>query len=435
MIKIVNYKKEKRIINEYFNKRNILNNVLPQQIKLVEKIINEVKNKGDKALLEFAKKFDKVDLKKLKVSEKDIDLAYDKIEKSDNEFIKSSEIAINNIKRFHSLSLRNSMFDINSQDVLLGEIVRPIAKAGIYVPGGSAPLISTLFMNVIPAQIAGVPEIVIITPPEKNGKINEYILAAAKMLNINQIYISGGAQAIAALAYGTETIPKVDKITGPGNIYVTLAKKFVYGIVDIDMLAGPSELVIIAEDKINDRYIAGDLISQAEHGSGLETSIAILFSKEKAKKVIEELKIIIDEMPRKKEILISLKNNGWIIIVNNMKEAIELTNIIAPEHLELLLENPDQYLNEIKNAGAIFLGEYTPEAIGDYIAGPNHTLPTTGTARFYSPLSVKDFLKTMNVIKYNEKAFNEISSSVIKLAEIETLFAHSKSVKIRLNKE
>lgn len=434
MIKILDFKKEKNKIFAYFNKRNIFDFIQPDYYKTVTDIINDVKKNGDKSLLKYAKKFDNVELKKLKISKQEIDISFNKIKNQDTEFIKSFGLAIDNIKKFHSLYYKKSFLNIDENNVMLGEIVRPVEKAGIYVPAASAPLVSTLAMNVIPAQIAGVKELCVITPPEKTGKVNDYILATAKMLDIDNIYISGGAQAIAALAFGTETIPKVDKITGPGNIFVALAKKIVCGVVDIDMIAGPSELVIVADNNVNDEYICADLMSQSEHGSGMETSIAILFSKTKANNIIKKLDNLINIAERKKEILNAFKKYGMIIIVRNMNEAIELINRIAPEHLELLLENPEIYLKDIRNAGAIFLGQYTPEAVGDYIAGPNHTLPTTSTARFYSPLSVNSFLKSTNVLKYTEQALREIGKDVIKIAEVETLYAHSLSIKKRLEK-
>lgn len=430
MIKIYDYKTDKEKIINIIKKRNIIDIISKDQTLLVEKILDDVRNEGDKAIKKYTNKFDKVDLDNLRVTEEEIDTAYEKIKKYDYDFIKSFKIASENIAKFHKMSVQKSFVYFDS-GAILGSMVQPVEKAGIYVPGGSAPLVSTVAMNVIPAKIAGVKEIYIATPPSKEGKINEYILTAAKMLNIYNIYKIGGAQAIAALAYGTETVQKVDKITGPGNIYVTIAKKIIYGIADIDMIAGPSELVIVADNDVEDNFIAADIMSQSEHGSGLETSIAILFSNEKGERLNKKVEEFVKNSKRKTEITSSLQNHGMIIIVNNINEAVELINIIAPEHLELMIKDNEHILKKIKNAGAVFLGKYTPESAGDYIAGPNHTLPTSGTARFYSPLSVNDFLKTTNYIKYDQETLKKYSDDIIKIAETETLTAHSQCVKER----
>lgn len=431
MIKVYNYNTDKEVILEIIKKRNIFDIISKNQISLVETIVQDVKNTGDEALRTYTKKFDSIDLTDLKVSSEEIDSAYLDVTKDDPEFIISFNKAIQNIYKFHKLSLQKS-FVYSEKGIILGSIVRPVDCAGIYVPGGSAPLVSTLAMNAIPAKIAGVEKIIVATPPSKNGKINKYILASSKILEIDNIFKVGGAQAIAALAFGTNSISKTDVITGPGNIYVTIAKKIVYGIVNIDMIAGPSELVIFADDNVEDNFIAADIMSQSEHGSGLETSIAIVFSKFKADKINAKVKEFVLESPRSKEITASLTNHGMIIVVDNINDGIDMINTIAPEHLELMIENPEKILNKIKNAGAIFLGKYSPEPAGDYFAGPNHTLPTSGTARFYSPLSVNDFLKVSNYIKYDKEALLNSANHIIKIADVETLDAHARSVKERL---
>jgi len=399
-------------------------------MKIVEDILQEVRKNGDKALTYYTRKFDCPNINEIKVSKEEIKEAYNKVDK---DFIDALKTAKENIWDFHEKQKENSMIVPSKAGIMMGRIVRGIEKVGIYVPGGTAAYPSSVLMNAIPAKVAGVEKIIMTTPPMRDGFVNPNILVAADISGVDEIYKVGGAQAIGALAFGTETIDKVDKIVGPGNIFVAMAKKSVFGFVDIDMIAGPSEILVISDEKGNPEYIAADLMSQAEHDK-LASAILVTTSKELAAKVIEELKKQVEKLERKEIILEALKNYGAIIITSNIKEAIEIGNTIAPEHLELMLENPFVYLGDVKNAGSVFLGYYAPEPLGDYMAGPNHVLPTSGTARFFSPLSVDDFIKKSSYLYYSEDALRGVKDKVVKLAETEGLTAHANSIKVRFKK-
>ena len=396
----------------------------------VENILKDVKKRGDKALFEYTKKFDKVDLKTLEVSEEEIQKAFDTIDKELLEVIKYSH---DNIKLFHEKQVRNNFIVKKENGVSLGQIINPIEKVGLYVPGGTAAYPSTVLMNAVPAKIAGCKEIIMVTPPTSDGTILPSLLVAAKIAGVDRIFKVGGAQSIAALSYGTESIPKVYKIVGPGNIYVAMAKKMVYGEVSIDMIAGPSEVLIIADDSANPVHVAADLLSQAEHDK-LAASILVTNSKELAKNVAEQLEIQLKELEREEIARVSIETQGRIIVTKTIDEAIKISNEIAPEHLELVVSNPFELLTKIKNAGSIFMGHNTPEPLGDYLAGPNHTLPTSGTAKFSSPLSVDDFIKKSSFIYYSKEGLEEVKDKVIKFAESEGLTAHARSVAKRSEK-
>ena len=396
----------------------------------VENILKDVKKRGDKALFEYTKKFDKVDLKTLEVSEEEIQKAFDTIDKELLEVIKYSH---DNIKLFHERQVRNNFIVKKENGVSLGQIINPIEKVGLYVPGGTAAYPSTVLMNAVPAKIAGCKEIIMVTPPTSDGTILPSLLVAAKIAGVDRIFKVGGAQSIAALSYGTESIPKVYKIVGPGNIYVAMAKKMVYGEVSIDMIAGPSEVLIIADDSANPVHVAADLLSQAEHDK-LAASILVTTSKELAKNVAEQLEIQLKELEREEIARVSIETQGRIIITKTIDEAIKISNEIAPEHLELAVSNPFELLTRVKNAGSIFMGHNTPEPLGDYLAGPNHTLPTSGTAKFSSPLSVDDFIKKSSFIYYSKEGLEEVKDKVIKFAESEGLTAHARSVSKRFEK-
>ncbi len=394
---------------------------------IVTEIIENVKNNGDKALIEYCKKFDKADLVSLEVSEEEIQEAFESVEPR---FIEILEKAAANIRAFHEKQVRNS-FIINDKDgVVIGQKIIPVEKAGLYVPGGTAAYPSTVLMDSIPAKIAGCSEICITTPPNAEGKVNPVILAAAKIAGVDRIFKVGGAQAIAALAYGTETVPKVDKIVGPGNAFVAEAKKQVYGLVSIDMIAGPSEILVVADGKSNSKFVAADLLSQAEHDK-MASAVLVTDSMDFAKAVSNELERQIPLLPRKEIARISIDNNGKIIVSDDLMRAIDIANEIAPEHLELCVDNPFDYLDKIKHAGSIFMGRYCPEALGDYFAGPNHTLPTTGTARFSSPLSVDDFVKKTQYTYYTKEALSRVADDVAFFAEKEGLSAHARSATVR----
>ena len=396
----------------------------------VENILKDVKKRGDKALFEYTKKFDKVDLKTLEVSEEEIQKAFDTIDKELLEVIKYSH---DNIKLFHEKQVRNNFIVKKENGISLGQIINPIEKVGLYVPGGTAAYPSTVLMNAVPAKIAGCKEIIMVTPPTSDGIILPSLLVAAKIAGVDRIFKVGGAQSIAALSYGTESIPKVYKIVGPGNIYVAMAKKMVYGEVSIDMIAGPSEVLIIADDSANPVHVAADLLSQAEHDK-LAASILVTNSKELAKNVAEQLEIQLKELEREEIARVSIETQGRIIVTKTIDEAIKISNEIAPEHLELAVSNPFELLTKIKNAGSIFMGHNTPEPLGDYLAGPNHTLPTSGTAKFSSPLSVDDFIKKSSFIYYSKEGLEEVKDKVIKFAESEGLTAHARSVSKRFEK-
>jgi len=403
--------------------------------QVVKKIISDVKENGDKALLSYTKKFDGVLLTKsqLKVSKQEIK---DSRPVLVDEVLKAVKEAKRNIENFHKKQIhgRKTWYRGSTKTVLLGEKYTPIESIGVYIPGGTAPLISSVLMTVIPARLAGVRRIVAVTPPQKNGQINKYVLAVLDLLRITEVYKIGGAQAIAALAFGTKTIQKVDKIVGPGNIYVSTAKKLVFGIVDIDMIAGPSEIAIIADKDANPQYIAADLISQAEHGKD-GRFILVTTSKLVAEKVNVLIKKQVALLPRRKAIEESLDKGRELLVVKNMDNAVSIINQIAPEHLELHVSRPQKLAKKIKNAGAIFLGEYSPVSTGDYIAGPNHVLPTGGMARVFSPLSVDDFLKKSSVICYSKKGLKKIKKSLSLLADLEGMDAHKKALLIRLERE
>ncbi|MCB2301119.1 histidinol dehydrogenase [Clostridium tagluense] len=363
---------------------------------VVDKILQEIKTRGDDAIIEYTQKFDSkfITLENIIVTATEIKNAYKMVDK---DFLEAITLAKQNVREFHEKQVKNPWMMKKEKGVVLGQTVRGLESVGIYVPGGTAAYPSTVIMNAIPAKVAGVKNLVMVTPPTSDGSVNPHILVAADIAGVDQIYKVGGAQAIAALAFGTETISKVDKIVGPGNMYVAMAKKNVFGYVDIDMIAGPSEILIIADENSNEKYIAADLMSQAEHDV-LASAMLITTSRELADKVVCELRVQIKAMIRKDIISESLEKYGVILIVQNIKEAIDLANKIAPEHLEVLLDNPFDFLGDIKNAGSIFLGRYSPEPLGDYIAGPNHVLPTSGSARFFSPLSVDDFIKKSSYI-------------------------------------
>ncbi|WP_160677705.1 histidinol dehydrogenase [Clostridium sp. C8-1-8] len=402
-----------------------------EALETVENIISLVRSEGDAAVRDYTERFDGISLCDMKVSEKEIEEAFKNVSID----IKAAlEKAIANIEYFHRKQIRQSWISTEENGVMMGQKIIPLENVGVYVPGGSAAYPSSVLMNVIPAKLAGVKNIVMVTPPRKDGSIDVNILVAAKLAGVSEIYKVGGAQAIAALAYGTESIPKVDKIVGPGNIYVALAKRVCYGKVDIDMIAGPSEITIVCDDKANPRFLAADLMSQAEHDK-LASSVLITTSKKLANQVNSEVFKQLQNLSRKDIIEASLKNYGGMLIVDSLEEAIDLSNAIAPEHLELMIENPLAYLGKVKNAGSIFLGQYSPEPLGDYMAGPNHVLPTNGTARFFSPLSVDDFVKKSSYIYYTEDALKALSESIIILAKAEGLDAHGNSIRVRVENE
>jgi len=378
----------------------------------VRKIIDDVRLFGDDALIKYTRKFDKVKLsqRQLKVSQIEISGAYANISPH---FVSSLKVIIENVNRFYRKQLRKSWRIKGTEGIVLGENYTPLEKVGVYIPAGTAPLVSTVYMTVLPAKLAGVKKIVLISPPDKNGYINPHILVIADLLKVDEIYRVGGAQGVAALAYGTKTIPKVDKIVGPGNIYVSEAKRQVFGLVDIDMIAGPTELVVIANRFSDPKFIVADLGAQGEHAKGL--AILITNSKSLAKEVKSQMD----------------GHNGYIVLTKNLKQAAEIANKIAPEHLEILVQNPQKLLKDIKNAGAIFLGPYSPVALGDYVAGPSHVLPTSGTARFFSGLNVTDFIKSSHIISYSKKALEKIREPLEKIAGIEGLQKHVDSVKAR----
>ena len=394
---------------------------------IVKDILDDVKLRGDQALYDYNKKFDNVSLSSLQVTEKEIEDAFNRLDKELLEVIRYSH---ENIVRYHTKQKRNDFLDKDTDGVILGQIINPIEKVGIYVPGGTAAYPSTVLMNAVPAKVAGVEEIVMVTPPNEDGTISDVILAAAKIAGVTKIFKVGGAQAVAALSYGTETIPAVYKIVGPGNIFVAMAKKMVFGEVAIDMVAGPSEVLIISDDSSNPVHIAADLLSQAEHDK-LAACILVTTSEELAKSVAVEIESQLAELPRQEIARESINNNGRIIIAKNIEEAILISNEIAPEHLELAVMDPFALLSKIKNAGSIFLGHNTPEHLGDYLAGPNHTIPTSGTAKFASPLSVDDFIKKSSVIYYSKEALEKVKDKVILFAESEGLTAHANSVRKR----
>ena len=428
MIQILNYDKircDKITRDEIFAQAEEQTNVAD----VVSEIIKTVREEGDSALFAYCEKFDKAVLDSLEVPQSEIDEAFAQM---DETFIKVLSEAKENITQFHSRQVRSS-FIINETDgVVTGQKVIPIEKVGLYVPGGTAAYPSSVLMNAIPAKIAGVKEIVMVTPPT-GGSVNPAILAAAKIAGVDRIFRIGGAQAVAALAYGTESVPKVDKIVGPGNAYVAEAKRQVFGRVAIDMIAGPSEILVVADEKSNPKYVAADLLSQAEHDKNA-SAVLICTSQELAVAVQQEIEIQLSSLPREEIARASIESNGKIIVTGSITDAISVANEIAPEHLELCMDNPFDYLDKIKNAGSIFMGRFCPEALGDYFAGPNHTLPTSGTARFSSPLSVDDFVKKSQYPYYTDEAFSKIADKVAYFAEKEGLSAHARSATVRKSK-
>ena len=417
-------------------KKNILEDLLkrsPNQydlyVEAVADILKEVRNRKDAAMFDYTRRFDKADLTKdtIRVTEEEIKEAYEQLDPSVIDVIRK---AIKNIDSYHAKQKQYSWFDTTENGTILGQKVTPISAVGVYVPGGKAAYPSSVLMNVIPAKVAGVKRIAMTTPPDKAGKVYPGTLVAAREAGVTEIYKVGGAQAIAALAYGTESIPKVDKIVGPGNIYVALAKKAVYGHVSIDSIAGPSEILVLADETANPRYVAADLLSQAEHDE-LASAILITTSRELAIKVSEEVDLFVAKLSRKEIIQKSLDNYGYIMIADSLEEAVDAANEIASEHLEIMMKDSFMVMTKIKNAGAIFIGEYSSEPLGDYMAGPNHILPTNGTAKFFSPLSVDDFIKKSSIISYSKEALEPIYQDIVAFANSEYLTAHANSIAVR----
>lgn len=393
----------------------------------VTDILNNVKQNGDDAVREYTLKFDGHMPSKFEISREEIDSSPDKC---DRDFILALYKAADNIRDFHARQKQQSWLEPKQNGVILGQRIRGLERVGVYVPGGTAAYPSSVLMNVIPAKIAGVKEIVMVTPPQKDGTANPDILAAAKIAGVDRVFLMGGAQAVAALAYGTQSVPKVDKIVGPGNIFVATAKKLLYGTVDIDMIAGPSEILIVADKSANPKFLAADLMSQAEHDK-MASAILLTTSEETANETAKELSRQMQTLERRDIIEQSLNDFGAIIVCKDISEAVDFANELAPEHLELAVENPMEYIGRVDNAGSVFLGHYSPEPLGDYFAGPNHVLPTSGTARFFSPLSVDSFIKKSSFIYYTEPALSEAKDDIIKLAETEGLTAHANSIKVR----
>lgn len=426
----------KQIVLTEETKQDLLNNLLKRNPAsygkyeaVVAEIIEKVKTEGDAAVLAYTEKFDgiKLDGDTIKVTRAEIDEAYTVLSK---ELIAVYKQSAENIRTFHEKQLRNSWFDTRPDGSLLGQRILPIERAGVYVPGGKAAYPSSVLMNIIPAKVAGVEQIIMTTPCGKDGKVPAGTLVAADIAGVDVIYKVGGAQAIAAMAFGTQSIPKVDKITGPGNIYVALAKKAVYGHVSIDSVAGPSEILVLADESANPRYVAADLLSQAEHDE-LASAILVTTSKTLADAVEKEISAFTAVLSRKEIIEKSLEQYGYILLADSMEDAVSAANEIASEHLEILTKNPYEVMTKIKNAGAIFLGEYSSEPLGDYYAGPNHILPTNGTARFFSPLNVDDFVKKSSVISYSKEALERVHRDIEAFAESEGLTAHANSIKVR----
>ncbi|HEX2925358.1 MAG TPA: histidinol dehydrogenase [Ruminiclostridium sp.] len=396
-------------------------------ISIVAEIIDNVKQNGDNALIEYSKKFDKAEVSNIRVSDEEITAAYEKVDSQLLETIKKSK---QNIWAFHEKQLQNSWISPKEDGTLLGQLVRPLEKVGLYVPGGTAPLISSVLMTAVPAKVAGVEKLIMCTPPSADGSVNPAILVAAAEAGIDEVYRVGGAQAIAAMAYGTESIRSVDKICGPGNVYVATAKRLVFGDCDIDMFAGPSEILVIADSSAVPAYVAADLLSQAEHDR-LASSVLVTDDAGLLESVKAEVEKQLLQLGRSEIIEKSLEDFGFGILVNNMEEAIEVSNNIAPEHLELCIKEPMSMLGMIKNAGAIFVGNYSPEPLGDYMAGPSHVLPTSGTARFSSPVNVDQFIKKSSLIYYNGQALEKTSADIVRFAEAELLDAHANAIKVR----
>ena len=420
--------------------RDILENLLKRSPNnygkfesAVAEILEKVKSEGDEALFAYTKQFDKVEINKdtIRVTEEEIKEAYDTIDPALLDVIRK---ALVNIRTYHEKQIQNSWFTSTTKGTMLGQKVTPLNRVGVYVPGGKAVYPSSVLMNIVPAKVAGVPHIVMTTPPGKDGKVCASTLVAAREAGADEIYKVGGAQAVGALAYGTASIPKVDKIVGPGNIFVALAKKAVYGYVSIDSIAGPSEILVLADETANPRYVAADLLSQAEHDE-LACAILITTSQEFADKVDQEVKGFVEVLSRKEIIQKSLDNFGYILIAEDMDEAIEAANEIAPEHMEIVTANPFEDMMKVKNAGAIFIGEYSSEPLGDYFAGPNHVLPTNGTAKFFSALSVDDFIKKSSIVYYSKEALRDIHKDIVQFATSEQLTAHANSIAVRFEEE
>ena len=421
-------------------RKNILENLLkrsPNSYKefegRVSDIVAAVKEKGDEALFEYTARFDQVQISAdtIRVTGEEIEEAYQKV---DQELLEVIRKALVNIRAYHEKQRRYSWFDSQPDGTLLGQKISPLAKVGVYVPGGKAVYPSSVLMNIVPAKVAGVGQIVMTTPPGKDGKVSSTTLVAACEAGADVVYKAGGAQAIAALAYGTESIPKVDKIVGPGNIYVALAKKAVYGHVSIDSIAGPSEILVLADETANPRFVAADLLSQAEHDE-MASAILVTTSEELARKVSKQVEEFAAVLSRKAIIQKSLDQYGYILVAETLEEAIDTANAIASEHLELVVNNPFEVMTKIKNAGAIFIGEYSSEPLGDYFAGPNHVLPTNGTAKFFSPLSVDDFIKKSSIVYYSKEALEAVREDIIQFAKAEQLTAHANSIAVRFGKE
>ncbi|MBQ7432086.1 MAG: histidinol dehydrogenase [Lachnospiraceae bacterium] len=395
----------------------------------VQKIVDDVKDRGDAALFGYTKEFDKAEINpdNIRVTEDEIAEAMTQV---DPELIAVMKKSLKNIRAFHELQKRKSWFESRPDGTILGQKITPLESVGVYVPGGKAAYPSSVLMNIIPAEVAGVERIVMVTPPGKDGKVNPVTLTAAHLAGATEVYKVGGAQAIAALAFGTESVPKVNKIVGPGNIYVALAKKSVYGHVSIDSIAGPSEIMVVADESANPHFVAADLLSQAEHDE-LASAILVTTSMELAEQVSAEVDQFLPRLSRREILEKSLANYGRILVVDSMEEAIRTANEIAPEHLELLTKNPFEVMTKIRNAGAIFLGDYSSEPLGDYFAGPNHVLPTNGTAKFFSPLNVDDYIKKSSIIYYSKEALEAAHEDIIKFAESEYLTAHANSIRVR----
>lgn len=410
--------------------RSSMNN--ERELSAVKTIIADVRARGDTAVLEYTKLFDgaRLNAQQLRVSQDEIDEAYKSVSP---ELLATMRRSAQNITDFHELQKQKTWLDVKN-GAILGQIVRPLSSVGVYVPGGRAAYPSTVLMNVLPAKVAGVKRIVMVTPPDRNGKIYPLTLVAAHEAGVHEIYKSGGAQAVAALAFGTKSIPKVDKITGPGNIYVALAKREVFGYVGIDMIAGPSEVLIIADNSANAAYAAADMLSQAEHDP-LAAAILVTDCESLALEVQRQIELQLADLPKREIASASLSNHGALVVAPTIEKAIEIANAVAPEHLELLVKDPFSLLSSIENAGAIFMGEHSPEPLGDYFAGPNHTLPTSGTARFFSPLSVDDFIKKSSIINYSRELLKAAKDDIIRFAEAEGLTAHARSVAIRFGSE
>lgn len=406
--------------------------VQKEVIIAVEEILEDVKKNGDNAVVKYTNRFDSglINSQNVRVSVDEIKKAYEIVDKK---FIEAIKLSKENVWFYHEKQKQKSWMVTKEDGIMLGQQVRALDIVGIYVPGGTAAYPSSVIMNTIPAKVAGVKKVVMVTPPSKDGNINPNILVAADIAGVDEIYKVGGAQGVGALAYGTETIPKVDKIVGPGNIYVAMAKRSVYGFVDIDMIAGPSEILIISDENGDPKLIAADLMSQAEHDI-LASAILVTTSNDLALKVRNELERQVKTLSRKDIICTSIRDYGAIFVVDNIKDAIEISNIIAPEHLEVMVEEPFKILGELKNAGSIFLGKYAPEPLGDYMAGPNHVLPTSGSAKFFSPLSVDDYIKKSSFIYYSEEGLSKVKDQIVTIAETEGLTAHANSIKVRFEK-